>query len=37
MKRTREEQLREIIDVLWEYIHEADIPDINNRFEELGL
>ena len=37
MKRPREEQLREIIDVLWEYIHEADIPDINNRFEELGL
>ena len=37
MKRTREEQLREIIDVLWEYISEADIPDIDKRFEELGL
>ena len=36
-ERTREEELREIIDVLWEYIHEADIPDINDHFEELGL
>ena len=36
-ERTREEELREIIDVLWEYISEADIPEIQKQFEELGL
>jgi len=35
--KKRIEELEQINDVLWEYISEADIPDINNHFEELGL
>ena len=35
--KKRIEELEQINDVLWEYISEADIPEIQKQFEELGL
>ena len=28
------ERLRNLIDILWEYVSEKDIPEINKRLEE---
>ena len=35
--KKRIEELEQINDVLWEYISEADVPEIQKKFEELGL
>lgn len=37
MMEERIKELEQINDVLWEYISEADIPEIQKQFEELGL
>ena len=35
--KKRIEELEQMNDVLWEYISEADISEIQKQFEELGL
>lgn len=28
------ERLQKLVDILWEYVNEKDIPEINKRLEE---